>query len=382
MSKILITYEKLTITTEVNLFSLRKTFQLLNFEVKEKRTDRVLQSDLCWCDFCLALRPNSIYSASISKLSGNGSFQYIVSLDDDILKLSSNHPECWRSKYTTICLRNAQALLSPNPLIIKDYACKYNLRPILADAHIDKDELKLGKREGKLKIIYPAGADHLPLFMKYIAPILKPLYEEFPNQIDFTTIGVHPDKSLFPEEDSFHYFDSMPYQSYQKFMANNHFDVGIAPLEKDPFQARKYFIKYIEYSKYGIAGLYSDTEPYTFAVRDGDNGILVKDDFTAWLDTFRRILLGSINLENIVRRSQEDIVSNYSVESVAEKMLKQFPELADYIWNHSDINYRRPLIKGMIYKIKDFTIKICFHVKNDGVKYFMIKLKRKWGNIN
>ena len=58
-------------------------------------------------------------------------------------------------------------------------------------------------------------------------------------------------------------------------MKESNFNIGFAPLDNTYFANRKYFNKYIEYTKFGILGMYSNTMPYTLIVKDKENGILV-----------------------------------------------------------------------------------------------------------
>ena len=97
MSKVLITYERGNNTTDVNLASFRLLFSHMSIQWREKKTTLVSHSDLLWCDVCLAIRPNSVYSQRIAEVAKKTGIFYIVSFDDDLLNLPSSHPEEWKS---------------------------------------------------------------------------------------------------------------------------------------------------------------------------------------------------------------------------------------------------------------------------------------------
>ena len=104
MSKVLITYERGNNTTDVNLASFRLLFSHMSIQWREKKTTLVSHSDLLWCDVCLAIRPNSVYSQRIAEVAKKTGIFYIVSFDDDLLNLPSSHPEEWKKKYSLFCL--------------------------------------------------------------------------------------------------------------------------------------------------------------------------------------------------------------------------------------------------------------------------------------
>lgn len=82
MSKVLITYERGNNTTDVNLASFRLLFSHMSIQWREKKTTLVSHSDLLWCDVCLAIRPNSVYSQRIAEVAKKTGIFYIVSFDE------------------------------------------------------------------------------------------------------------------------------------------------------------------------------------------------------------------------------------------------------------------------------------------------------------
>ena len=85
-------------------------------------------------------------------------------------------------------------IISPNPLILNDYY-KYSpdAKAILTNAIVEDCEIKAPHIIGnKLRIVYPAGRDHLELFNKYIKPILYDILAKYHKEVDITIIGVEP----------------------------------------------------------------------------------------------------------------------------------------------------------------------------------------------
>lgn len=72
------------------------------------------------------------------------------------------------------------------------------------------------------------------------------------KEVDITIIGVEPKLDESEYKNSIHLIKGMSYEEYSSYMKNHDFDIGLAPLGRSSFAARKYFAKYIEYAKYGI----------------------------------------------------------------------------------------------------------------------------------
>ena len=371
MSKVLITYERVNNTTDVNLASFRLLFSHMSVQYKEKKASNVSYSDLLWCDVCLAIRPNSIYSQRIAEAAKKSGIFYVVSFDDDLLNLPFGHPEEWKKKYALACLKCAKAIISPNPLILDDYN---NYSPkakvILMNNSIVEDcEVKTPHNIGnRLRIVYPAGRDHLELVNKYIKPILDDVLAEYHKDIDITFIGVKPNFDASEYKDSIHLVKGMSYKNYLSYMKNHDFDIGLAPLCISPFAARKYFVKYIEYAKHGIMGLYSDTMPYTLAVKDGINGILVADSALDWKNSLIRAIQNKDLINRIIINSQQDLRNKYSIDSEVTNLKCLCAEFETYLKSEDKIFYKKPVWTAIIYKYNDFFERMKCHYKSEGIK--------------
>ena len=65
---------------------------------------------------------------------------------------------------------------------------------------------------------------------------------EFGDKISFTFVGVRPNMDDIECE----YVSGMPLMEYRKFMREQNFDIGLAPLYENDFSKCKYFNKFIE----------------------------------------------------------------------------------------------------------------------------------------
>lgn len=146
--------------------------------------------------------------------------------------------------------------------------------------------------------------------------------------MSLTFICVKPVVSDYLKENlNITYTEGMPLEKYNDFMRKNRFDIGFAPLEDNIFNNRKYFNKYYEYSKVGIMGMYSDCKPFTYAVTNGKNGILVSNNVDAWYKAIEKIILNKDKIIKIVNQAQEDLINKFNVDMVSQKLIFQFPKI-------------------------------------------------------
>jgi len=380
MNRILITYEKKDNTVDINLEYFSKLFLEMGSDYRIVKSSKVADKDLRWCDVCLSNRPSCIYSQKIAEFAEKNGIFYIASFDDDLLNLPKKNHNNWKRKYMISCLKKSRALISTSPLILNEYSsyCS-NAKLILSNAFVEESELKpMHDIDDIIRIVFPAGADHLPLFNQFIKPIISDIFDQFSGRVDMTFIGIEPDFNNFKYKDSLHFVKPMSYEKYKQYMQTHNFDVGIAPLSKTSFNERKYFVKYIEYSKYGILGLYSDTYPYKYIVENNENGILVPDSSDAWKNAMVRVMNDHSIIIDIIKRSQAHLREHFTIQSESLKILSICPEISSY--SKSVIHkkkYNKPIISTLLYNFSDFVRKVIYHLRWDGVKYIVEFLRNK-----
>lgn len=368
MSNILITFEVKDNTTDNNLQGLTTVLAEMNTQFRVVKASCVVNSDIEWSDVYIANRPNSIYSLNIARAAKDSGRYVVVALDDDIINLPESHPDYWKRNYTLACLKLGDALMSPNHLLMDDYCDNNNLKRVLTIAYVNKEDVKplhpIGK---KIRIVYPAGRDHVNLFNRYIQPFFDQLVKTFSGKIDVTFVGIEPQVESSKD---IHFVKGMPYKDYLEYMKIHDFDIGLAPLDDDPFCARKYFAKYIEYGKYGILGLYSNVKPYTYAVKDGYNGILISGGDDQWESCLVEILSNKQRISELTANAQHDLIERYSLENAMDMLRKGCPELEAFHVNKK-ADYSIGIINVAMYNIRELLTKISYHLRHDGLLYFI-----------
>ena len=180
MTRVLVIYEQIDNTVEVNLAAIETIFNVDGFVIRYRRSCSVTELDLNWCNMCYAIRPSSLFSASISQTLRESGRLFVSLFDDDLLHLPKSHSSYWRLDYMMTCLSMSKAVVMCNPLLIEDYK-KIEPKPryILNQAFVPECEIKKPALNTKpIKIIYAAGKDHTHLFETYIMPSLVELMEK------------------------------------------------------------------------------------------------------------------------------------------------------------------------------------------------------------
>ena len=375
MLNILVTYEVKDNTTDVNVVSLTDMFNYMGVSYKFMKTSMVRRGDIEWGDILLAIRPNSLYSYRIAKAAKRAGRYYILLIDDDIISMDKLHPDSWKRKYTVKCLGVGDTILTPNPFMQKDYSNRFNVKSIMVDAHVNEQDIKPMHSVGeKIKLVYPAGRDHAVVFNKYLTPVIKKLLTQYKDKIDITFVGVKPDVG---EYDNVHYINNMSFADYLKYMQSEVFDIGLAPLEDTSFCQKKYFIKYIEYTKNGILGLYSNVYPYKYAVNNNENGILVNNAIVEWEKAITGVMDNVSEIGRMVSAAQSDLRRKYSIEAVTKTFISLCPEITSFIAPSTFVRYYSFTPSVVFYNMRNLLTKIVFRLIPNRFKYSSISKKKK-----
>ncbi len=112
-------------------------------------------------------------------------------------------------------------------------------------------------------------------------------------------------------------FPFSSYSCYAELMSRMRPDLLIAPLENNRTSGSKCYNKYVESGVIGSACLFSEVEPYTEVVKDGENGFFVDENtIDGWYKKINAIVDNRSALEKVKKNAKKDVFDNHSVESV------------------------------------------------------------------
>ena len=330
-TRLLYLYENEMPTISIFRDNLAKRDQQYGTESRIESVKNVQRSSLEKADVLFLIRPNNSLALWLARLAKKTGRFLIVYADDDLYNATiEKYLDKTRRDFFRKILSYADLFCSSSPRIAEKYnALTDGKRSVVQDTTVYKNEIQpyLEKVNGMVKVVYAAGPSHSPLFMKFIFPILEELSEELKDRFSLTFVGVQP---TIPQEliNKAHitFAPLMPLKEYREYMYRERFDVGLAPLNHDEFSRCKYFNKYIEYSLCGIMGIFSNTEPYTYVVKDRTNGLLVEDNPQAWKAAIKESILNSQLRIQCIQNAQDHIQTDFSPEANNAKRLRLMPE--------------------------------------------------------
>lgn len=302
--------------------------------VEKQFSTRVTREEIAWADVILCVRGESPMTEAVLRYARERGKFLIYFLDDDLKDLpKSAFRFPGRKKWLLRCISLCHMLQTPNQLIAEEYAeFLESGRTVVGHTSVTEEEISTTPAEpGVVKLVYAASRGHIPNFDAFIKPILPRLFEKFGKGIELHLIGLDPRVDVGEYNSQIHYVAGMSLEAYNEFMKVNHYDIGLSPLVTNHFTERKYFNKYIEYSKVGICGVYSRVMPYELAVKDGWNGFYADNDPESWYETLCRVIEDPQGRERVVRTAQEHLRTEHAEERLHQKMMGAVPELeADY----------------------------------------------------
>lgn len=288
----------------------------------------VMPRDIDANDLIILIRPNNNYSWKIAKQARLSGHLVITYCDDDLLNLPRDNASIsWRKAGLKKALSESDVIWSSSPYILKKYQ-GYTVQNRTAhfDTVIGADEINgidLKRTGSTTKIVYAAAPSHAELFEKFVNPITPRLFKQYGDQISFTFVSVHPEFS----GGKCTYVPGMPLKDYRDYMKRERFDIGLAPLYDDEFSKCKYFNKYLEYTMHGIVGIYSNTEPYTFVIKNKENGFLTENTAESWYDALSFAINEVQVRRNCLNNAIRYLKDKHSEQACLEKIIKDIPEI-------------------------------------------------------
>lgn len=382
MSKVLYTYERNIPTVAIMRNAAEKNNEHQG-QFRFKQITQVTQADIDWCDILEMIRPSDPYSVFLAKRARAAGCFVISSYDDDLYCPPASRPTPrWRIKSVKRSLENSNLLSTCSPHIREKYrGFTADKRAYASDSIVNPNEIKMIPEltevtDNKVKLIYAANAGHKVFFDRFILPIMPKLCQRYAGKISMTFMGVRPELSQFESQIEITCLNSMPLEEYRLKIQEGAYDIGLSPLISDEFTKCKYFNKFIEYTMAGIVGLYSNTEPYTYVVKDGENGFLVNDNPEDWYECLCKVIDDALLRNRCVRSAQRLLLDKFTPESVNEGRIAEIPELVSYDGERTPCKGIR--LQRMLYRVipvADKIYQVFFYLRRSGVSGLIAKIK-------
>jgi SAM-dependent methyltransferase len=242
--------------------------------------------------------------------------KWIFDLDDDLLALSSDHPE--NNYYQQLKPIILWAAVNADQMWVSTAALADTYRSIATDVvtvpntldyRVWRPELSTEPvPEGPVRFVYMGTSTHKVDFEELIAPSFKKLASEFGENVHLDIIGVlnnvapdDPWSILVPPPTS-----ALAYPAFAAWMRSlQGHAVGLAPLCDTPFNRAKSNIKWLEYSGLGLATIAADLPPYQAGTHPGEDILLVSPTADAFYDAMHSLVRDSEECRRLRQRARD-----------------------------------------------------------------------------
>lgn len=314
------------------MHELKKTEQI---NIKAKSGISITKKHLFWADVVLFIRGADPYMEMIAKAAHESGRYCILYLDDDLLNIPGYKDNLYDNALKD-CLYYCDLLWSSNSNIIKKYL-QYMHHPHSVEEKVFDPIncfLPCCNDINKIRIIFAGSSGHIPNLQKYIIPALNKIGKKF-DFVDVTFIGI---KKQELSDIDFHakfvpWFNNL--NKYKNFVSQSGFHIGLAVIEDSDFYHCKYYNKFLEYTKMGVLGIYTDCDPYRFIVKDHENGLLTQNTPSDWERNLEEAIMNAELRTNCIHKAQKLVQEQFNMSIVLKCLLSKIPELTSYKSNKS-----------------------------------------------
>ncbi len=279
----------------------------------------VKRKNVEWADVIIFGRSDTDIDAYVAKIARKAGKHLVYFLDDDILNVPSYLssapyyllPSTQKNIRTTMSY--CDTFLTPSPVLKEKYGNGFQHCHLIAEPSLNRIDKK--EANDKVKIGFAGSIDRAQDVNVILEEAIRQIVEKYGDTIEIEFMGAKPS---FLEE---LHLKHLPYQdgydAYTAFMARCNWDIGLAPMPLSEFHRCKYFNKYVEYASFGIAGIYTNCEPYVFGIRNRENGLLVNNSTEEWVEAISELIENMKLRKQISEECLKEADEKYSLRVLA-----------------------------------------------------------------
>jgi glycosyltransferase involved in cell wall biosynthesis len=213
----------------------------------------------------------------------------IYELDDDIWHLNPLNPGYWfwnhpySQTMVIACLREADKVTTttePLAKILKDF----NKNVFVLPNCLPDEFWNVNREKNKRVVVGWAGSNTHWNDLGILKGVVEQILNDFPD-VEFYLAGMS--RYPFDKHSRIKTLSSVKLEEYPDLIKN--FDIGLAPLTDDHFNACKSDLKFIEYAALGIPTIASKVPAYKSTIKHGVNGFLARNA-KDWLKFIRKLV--------------------------------------------------------------------------------------------
>lgn len=295
--------------------------------LRTKHFSNIRKEDIFWSDIVFFIRNDSAQDVWLAKQCHRAGKYLIYVLDDDLLNVPPYITSA--SYYRKASVQNqireimylSDCFVSPSAILLDKYGGQFSHAFSIIEPATMQVQKKKPQIDGKVHIGFAGSVDRGKDVEDILSGAIEKVLQKYSGQINIEVFGPETELSKRLGLKTYAYRDS--YSDYQMLMKHLNWDIGLAPMPDTPFHRCKHFNKLVEYSGFGIVGVYSDVIPYSTSIENGVTGLLCENTEQAWAnaiscliehDTLRRTMQS-----NCLRLAKE----TYSVEKAAMELMRQ-----------------------------------------------------------
>jgi len=353
-------------------------------QLRKSLSYKVRTEDIAWCDIVLSVRSSSSMEWRLARYARKLGKFWMLSLDDDFLSLGASHVHKSRKKAILKILNYTDCLCATNDLLAEKYCGLGGIKrrtPIETPFYDDGFTAPPDAVE-QVKVVYYVNDGTKDMFEKYLRPVFPLLAEKYGKKIAVYFLATRPDMSEYAEKMDIHYIPHMPFEEFLKYISETGFHIGVAPLDDKGFSKYKYFNKYVEYTRAGIVGLYSDCHLYRQVIQDGFNGILCDNSSESWMRALSFLIDNPDERIAMARRAQEYARERFQLRNIIETVYRNVPEVLNYKSPDKKVSALRLVgIKTLywLFRAEGWCETVCFMLRAGELKELFQRARKSLG---
>ncbi len=337
MTNILVECPELIASAKIGVLECLKPLEIEGkCNVQFKKTIDITVNDIRWCDVFITVRGCEYMTLQLVKAAKKVGRFIIYYLDDDLLNVPIGQA-CPQIYYEQVIQKNLVKVLSYSDVLwgVNDqirekyirfcYGKRWSINKVPMNI---KKEFEQGKNEDKIRILYAGSTGHTELVQTILSPVVKKLAEDYLTKVDFTFIGADSGISTLENVHNQTIFED--YNEYRNFVEKGNFSIGLAVVKTDEFYQCKYYNKFLEYTSINCAGVYTDSKPYTYVVKDKINGVLCDNTFADWYGAIKLLIEEEELRKTCIEEARQYILEEHNINKVTKKLVEDLPELTNY----------------------------------------------------
>lgn len=243
----------------------------------------------------------------------------IYELDDLLFDLPETHHHKLEGAYLNALLPMLSAIVEADLITVptsalKEALAEFNSNIQVLPNYLDDSIWQLHEPKVKenfpLTIGFMGSNSHTP-DLDTIAPVIKSLLSKYEGKLKFKVLGTPLPNSLKKTEGvEWQASPSNVYVDFVKLFQTQKFDIFVAPLDENLFNANKSNLKFLEYTALGVPAVYSAIRPYNDTISHGVDGFLAKTE-TEWQECLEKIINNPGLRLNMAKAAQDKVRNHF-----------------------------------------------------------------------